>query len=341
LRNPQIILAGATLGLATGVRAIAPLAGAIVFLDLFVKARSKAWTSVIAYFLITGMVAYVAWPRLWGAPIQRYLEALGVSSNFSHFSGRVLFGGHFYGISELPYSYLPILLNIQLTEPFLLSFYAGLGVLMWRLLHGWLHTDSMLYIILGFVFPFVVLILLRPPLYHNFRQALFLIPAMFMVAAFALELVFNNLPQKWVRVLLIVIIALPGIYSSIRLYPYEYVYYNSLVGGTAGATNHYELDYWRTSLHETAIELNRFAPEGAKIIISGSAGLFNRYARPDLVVDTVTSHRYDLNGEYDYAVQVARWQKWDLYRGAKNVVLIARDGTVLATVKAVRNVDVK
>ncbi|HLO14931.1 MAG TPA: hypothetical protein VK206_08880, partial [Anaerolineales bacterium] len=108
LRNPYVILAGVTLGLATAVRAIAPLAGVIVFLYLFVKIRSKAWTMAIAYFLIAGIVTYLAWPHLWGAPIQHYLEGLGILSNFPHYAGRVLFNGHFYGISELPLSYLPV-----------------------------------------------------------------------------------------------------------------------------------------------------------------------------------------------------------------------------------------
>ncbi|HLO14025.1 MAG TPA: hypothetical protein VK206_04290, partial [Anaerolineales bacterium] len=227
------------------------------------------------------------------------------------------------------------------TEPVLLSVYIGLGVLGWQILYNRLPVDLLLYISLGFALPLLGLMLFQPPLYHNFRQALFLIPAMVMLAAFTLELVFSKLPQTWARVLVIVAIAWPGIYSSIKLYPYEYVYYNSLVGGIAGATDRYELDYWRTSLHEMAIDLNELAPEGAKIIISGSAGLFNRYARPDLVVDTVTSNRYDVNGGYDYAVQIARWQKWDLYPDAKNVVLIERDGAVLATVKAVKNASMK
>ncbi len=341
LYNLHVIFAGVVLGLATAVRAIAPLAGVIVFLYLFVKVRSKVWTTSIAYFLIAGIVTYVAWPHLWGAPIQRYLEGLGVITNFTHYSSRVLFAGNLYGIRDLPHSYLPVLLNIQFTEPFLLSVYSGLSVLTWRLLHSRLRTDLLLYIGLGFAFPLFGLILLNSPLYHNFRQVLFLIPPIFMIAAFALELVFNKITQSWVRVLLIAAIALPGIYSSLRLYPYEYVYYNSLVGGPAGVRNRYELDYWRTSLHEAALELNELAPHGAKIVIAGAAGLFNKYARSDLVVDTLTSHTFDLNGEYDYAVQLARWQNFDIYPDAKNVILIERDGAVLATVKAVKNASVK
>ena len=340
LLNQHVILAGVALGLATAVRAIGPLAGLIVVLYLFVKVRSKAWTTSIAYFLVAGIVTYIAWPHLWEAPIQRYLEGLGILSNFPY-SGRVLFAGHLYGASDLPRSYLPVLLNIQFTEPLILGLYVGICILGWQLLHGSLRTDFLLYTSLGFAFPLLGLILLNSPLYHNFRQALFLIPAMFILAAPALELVFSKLTQNWARVLLIVAVALPGVYSTVKLYPYEYVYYNSLVGGPAGVRNRYELDYWRISLREMALKLNGFAPQRSTIVVTRSAGLFARYARPDLVVDKIINSTLDLNSGYDYVVQVARWQAWDMYPDVKNVVSIERDGAVLATAKAVQNASVK
>jgi 4-amino-4-deoxy-L-arabinose transferase-like glycosyltransferase len=334
LHNPHIILSGLALGLATAVRAVGPVAGLIVFLYLFVRVRSRAWTTSIAYFLVAAVVTYLSWPRLWGAPIPRYLEGLGIISNFSNYPGQVLFDGRLYGITELPRSYLPILLNIQFTEPLLLSVYVGLGVLAWRILHSQLRTDLLLYICLGFAFPMFGLILLNSPLYHNFRQTLFLIPAMFMLAAFALELVFSKMPEIWARVLLIGLVALPGVYSSVRLYPYEYVYYNSLVGGPAGARNRYELDYWRISLREAALQLNELAPQEATIIVTRSAGLFARYARRDLIIDKVINSILDLNSGYDYVVQLARGKAWDRYPELKNVIIIERDGAVLAAVKA-------
>ena len=89
---------------------------------------------------------------------------------------------------------------------------------------------------------------MRSPLYDNLRQLLFLFPAMFALAALTLEWVFGKVRQNWVRVVLIAALALPGLYSSVTLYPYEYNYYNSLVGGVAGARKLYTMDPWRTSL---------------------------------------------------------------------------------------------
>ncbi len=124
------------------------------------------------------MVTYLVWPHLWGAPIHRYLEGLGVISDFPDYPQRVVFNGQLYGDTDLPRSYLPVLLNIQFTEPYLLGVYIGLGILVWRLLRDRIRTDLLLYIGLGFALPLFGLIVLSPPLYNNFRQILFLIPAM-------------------------------------------------------------------------------------------------------------------------------------------------------------------
>jgi len=341
LRSPPLILAGVALGLATGIRAIGPVAGVIVVLYLLARVRSRAWTTAIAYFLIAGIITYIAWPRLWDAPVQRYLEALGILSNFPHFPGRVLFNGQLYGPRDLPLSYLPVLLTIQFTEPAILCIYIGVGLLTWGLLRNRLRTDLMLYISLGFALPLFALMLLSPTLYHNFRQALFLIPSMFMLTAFTLELILNKTAYNWVRLLLIAAIALPGVYSRAKLYPYEYVYYNSLVGGAAGAAHRYELDYWRISLREMALELNKVAAPDSLIVVTRSAGLLARYTRPDLIVDKPINSILDLDHGYDYIVHVTRGRGGDLYPDVKSLITIERDGAVLVTAKYVRDVSGK
>lgn len=338
LRSPHVIFAGVALGLATGVRAIGPIAGVIVVLYLLANVRSRAWPTAFAYFFVSGLMTYIAWPRLWDAPVSRYLEALGIASNFPHFPGRVLFNGQLYGPSALPTSYLPTLFSIQLTEPLVLGLYLGLGLLIWQLLRNRLRTDLFLYMGMGFIFPLFALIALHSPLYHNFRQVLFLIPAMVISAALALEFVFQNLRQTWVRLLLIAALALPGVYSTVKLYPYEYIYYNSLVGGTAGAATRYELDYWRISLREVALELNKVAPPGSLIVVTRSAGLLARYTRTDLVVDKPINSILDLESGYDYIVHVARGKGGDLYPEVPGLIVIERDGAVIATAKDVKDV---
>jgi hypothetical protein len=226
-----------------------------------------------------------------------------------------------------------------LTEPALLCIYLGLGVLIWQLLRSRVRTDLLLYLGLGFVIPLCGLIVLNSPLYHNFRQVLFLVPPLLMFAAFTLSFVFRKLRQTWLCILLIAALALPGIYSTLKLYPYEYAYYNSLVGGVAGAIERYETDYWRISLREMALELNEIAPPGSIIVVTRSAGLFVRYARPDLIVDKPVNSILDLGSGYDYIIQVTRGKGGELYPEIDNLIVIERDGAVLATAKYVKDVS--
>src|SRR5512135_349905 len=58
---------------------------------------------------------------------------------------------------------------------------------------------------------------------------------------------------------------LPGIAAGAWLHPYEYVYYNALVGWTGGIERQYENDYWFTSVCEAARYLDTVAGDGARI----------------------------------------------------------------------------
>ena len=50
---------------------------------------------------------------------------------------------------------------------------------------------------------------------------------------------------------------------DVHLHPYQYIYYNSFVGGVHGAFHNYELDYWGTSYYEAAEYVNQVASPGA------------------------------------------------------------------------------
>jgi hypothetical protein len=95
------------------------------------------------------------------------------------------------------------------------------------------------------------------------------------------------------------------------------------------------LDYWRISMREMALELNEIAPPGSLIVVTRSAGLFARYARPDLVVDKPINSILDLDKGYDYLIQVTRGGG-ELYPEVEDLIVIERDGVVLATAKDVR-----
>ena len=53
--------------------------------------------------------------------------------------------------------------------------------------------------------------------------------------------------------------------ALVELFPEQYIYFNELAGGTAGAQNQFELDYWGTSLAEATRRLTRTLDERGEL----------------------------------------------------------------------------
>ena len=339
MRSGNVIFAGLILGLTISIRVLGPLAGFIAILCWLVKGRSKAFPVIAAYLLWAGLIAYLTWPYLWNSAVSRYFESLMVMSNFP-WPGRVLFNGHLYRPQKLPFEYLPVLLNIQFTEPVLVSFYLGFIGMVWSLLKKKVPVDLLAFVGLGFIIPLILLISLRMQLYDNFRQILFILPGGFVIAGAGLEAFLSRLRSGWTRVALILVFAMPGIYSIVNLHPYQYIYYNSLVGGTPGAARRYEMDYWRTSYRELALQVNQLASQDAHIFVSGVPFPFEPYARPDLNIE----HKINPDRAYDfeYAALTSRWDTDErMFPDADIVMAVERDGVVFSVLKYVKNQALK
>jgi hypothetical protein len=171
-------------------------------------------------------------------------------------------------------------------------------------------------------------------LYDNFRQLFFLLPPLFIIGGLALDGLFTYFKRNWLNGIVIFLLALPGLYSCVRLHPYEYIYYNALVGGVQGAFRNYELDYWATSYKEAAEYLSDVAPIDAKIGVVGTDLIFKPYARPDLKVSYFNG--VDLREDFDYVVVSSRANNaLAVCPKAKVIKTIERDGAVLTAIKQI------
>ena len=325
----KVAFAGIILGYTISIRVLGPLAGVIVILYLLFKAGQKTFPLIFAYIFWASMITYLTWPYLWNAPFAHFFESLSMMSHFP-WGGDVLFNGVFYEASNLPIAYLPVLFNIQLTEVFLVLFYLGFALLIWELFTADVRVDFLLFFSLGFLMIIFALIFMKSALYDNFRQLLFTLPAMFVVAGFSIEAIFSKIKRSWIRVLLIIALALPGVYASIKLHPYEYVYYNSFIGGAEGAFRRFEMDYWRTSYRELALEVNQIAGDVEKIAIVGDS-TFLPYAREDLIITRNQDANLDKFG--GYAVLTSRWDSDSLYPDAQIIKSVERDGALFSILK--------
>jgi hypothetical protein len=329
LRSPELILAGALLGMTMSIRLLGPLPGLIVIFYLAFTLRQKSIPVIAAYLICATIAMFITWPYLWPSPIDHWMDSLVLMVNFP-WPGRVLFNGQFYDAEKLPIAYLPTLINIQLTESLIIFIYLGLALLIFFVLRKHIKLDFFLVVLMGALLPLISLILSRATMYDNFRQILFIFPALILLSGLALDLIFSSLKPVALRFALLILLAFPGIHAIVRLHPYEYVYYNSFASGPRGAFRRFELDYWATSYHEAALWLNKNAPAKAKIGGDGPTYLVDMYLRPDLQLQ----EKNHPNEQYDYFISTSRYNE-DLtsYPDAKVIYSVGRDGAVLAVIK--------
>jgi hypothetical protein len=299
-RRVLIFAAGILLGLTVSIRAIGPLAGMFVLIHAFIKHKRGAFVYLIPYLLIAVIAAYITWPYLWKSPVTKYIESLRLMSHFP-FSEKILFWGKLYPTDQMPRSYFPTLFALQLTEPALLLILPGILVMLISR-----KIEVMLLFVGWFMFPASAILLGRSELYDNARQLFFILPPLFLIAGLALDYVFVRMKNPYLKSAVLLLAILPGIFSIVRLHPYQYVYYNSLIGGVGGAYHQQETDYWGTSFKEAMEYVNEAAtPNSRVLVLSGPATVALSYARPDIQVNTEENDPTPQKG-YDYALILTR-----------------------------------
>ncbi len=321
--------AGVALGLASAVRIIGPAAVGIVAVYAW-QQKMKRPLPLFGVYLAAGMLAMLLiWPYLWLAPISRFLECLQVMAAFP-WQGSVRFEGMDILADSLPWTYLPKLLGLQLTLPTLLL--AALGLLHARKNHAgsavWLASAA------WFFLPLTAVMLVRPNMYDNFRQFLFILPPLFAWAGFGLERLTQRM-GAWPRSAVMVGLLIPGIAAGVYLHPYEYVYYNVLAGWTGNIERRYETDYWGTAVCEAGQYLDEHAEAGA--LIGLTDGILKQ------IFDTCTTPgKFDVrlfqtegtDWTPEYAVVLSRYDDdLDYFRNLPVLKTIGRGQTNFAVIR--------
>jgi hypothetical protein len=297
--------AGLAAGIATSIRVVAPLAMLLVGILYISRHGTRALPPLLFYGLTAVLACILLWPYLWTNPVGHLLES------YRFFMGNpnkdyVLFMGEVTKGRLLPWFFLPWLMLLQFTEPLWILLAAAVVLL---ILHRLNPSPTPLFLaILGIwlLAPTVPLVLQHAWFYDNFRQFLFVTPVFFLVAAFALDFLFASARFPLLRLGLGVLILLPGAIQIVRLHPYQYVYYNSLVGGSSGAVRQYELDYWATSYGEATRYLNSVLPYGAIVAYLGPTASAEPHARSDLTIRSFETEEDLLNMSADAVVMMTR-----------------------------------
>jgi hypothetical protein len=329
LRTLGVILPAAIiLGLTVSIRIFGVWAGVLVAGYILWRSGIGTWLVLTMYALVAIFAMYITWPYLWPNPIGHFAETVQIMSQHP-WPSLVLFNGERYPANDLPASYMPLLLAIQVTEPVWILFFTGFAV---AILGFWRKTEEtrelLALTLVWFILPLITFMILRPTLYDNFRQTFFILPPVFFMAGSA----FDQIRKPVLRAALIVLVALPSVVSLVRLHPYEYVYYNQFFGGVNAAVDRFELEYWATSYREAAREANRIAPANADVWVDGPAHLFSRFARRDFhIYSPQEAERAD---HYDLVVTLARYDlEKTSFPEAPIVYRVMREGAVFAIIR--------
>jgi hypothetical protein len=331
--NWRVLAAGIFLGMTTSIRALGPAAGLLVGLYLILKTRMKALPVLVTYLIVAGLTAVLTWPALWGSPVKNFLNALLKASEFP-WDGKVMFSGIDYAVDALPRAYLPGLLIVQFTELSLILFIGGMVIGLAGAYKKKIDWEWLLIIVLWFFVPITSAVVKQLTMYDNFRHFLFAIPPIFILASLSLEWIFAWIKKPIGMALIIVTLFVANMIWLVRLHPYQYIYYNSLVGGVGGAFRNYEMDYWGISYKGAVEYLNENAPNGSQIIVWGPDHLVTKIIRPDLNVVEFRKVSEADSADFNYAIILSRHNKdQTLYPDAEVVYSEGKDGAIFVVVK--------
>jgi len=248
---------GAMAGLALGVR----IGAVLLFFYLAVAVLAASGNRlhmalrVVPSLPMAWLVMLVFWPWAQISPILHPVEAF---RHFSAMNGTIgtLFFGHMVGLGYHPAAYLPVYMAVKLPDLVLVLLAAGAIFGVMRLRKGEFPRPY-LPVLLAALFPLLYTLATNPMLYDAERHFLFVLPALAVLAGLAAA---KLAEMRWRPVFAAVSLLLGGwqVAQMADLHPYEYAFFNDLVGGTKNAEGRFETEYWGASLAEATDDLSRY-----------------------------------------------------------------------------------
>ena len=217
-------------------------------------AKSLVW--MLPALTLAYVVMILAWPWAALAPLNP-IRGLLLFSEFNY-SIRTTLAGRTYEMADVPRLYVPIYILIRV--PLLTLFGAALVILSAHLPDRASSSNreqrrEITLLSLIIIFPLACQVIWHGPAFTGLRHFLFLIPVLAVLAGIGLDRALAALETRG-RVVAsgaIAIMAACFLWDAgtlVRLHPYEYLFYNPVVGGLAGASRRYDLDYWFSSMPE-------------------------------------------------------------------------------------------
>jgi Dolichyl-phosphate-mannose-protein mannosyltransferase len=265
------LLAGAALGLRVIGLLLVIYAGLAIALYRPRPGPDARWrfviessTRLLPALLLAYLIMIVAWPWAALAPLNP-IRGLFAFSEFQY-PIRTALAGQIYEMANVPRLYVPIYILIR--EPLLTLFGAALAVtfvLLPRLAAGSRQPQrrDIALVTLTVLLPVACQVIWHGPAFTGLRHFLFVLPALATLAGIGLDIGVTALATQGRlagsgALAIVTACFLWNAATLVRLHPYEYLFYNTVVGGLAGASGRYDLDYWFNSMPEAINQLEAY-----------------------------------------------------------------------------------
>jgi hypothetical protein len=207
----------------------------------------KETQSVILIGITALLVSVLTWPYLGINVIPNLQELLKLRTNFP-WEHTVIYQGKELKGTQLPGHYL--VTWIAITTPLIILIPALLSPLVIKK-----RFQSRLFVLflLTLVINMILYAIIKPVTYDGLRHFLFLVPFISALGVMSIIELFKNTRRKLIRtgITLLILINIIVIFRQIViLHPYQYIFFNSLVGGLQGAYKKYDTEYWGASYSE-------------------------------------------------------------------------------------------
>lgn len=282
--------------------------------------------------ILTFTFLHITHPYLWQHPLVGFIEVLKTSNNFP-FTAANLFEGLLIPANLLPWYYIPKLIVITTPLSTLCLFLVGNIYLLLSIINKKISSNlkqKYIFFLALFYIPLMIIIIMRPALYDSWRHFLFLTIPLIIIAVFGAKVIFS-IKNNLIKIFLLCLIAV-NLFQTIlemrALHPYQYIYYNQLVGGLKGASDQYETDYWGAANREAVLWFNKNINDPKKtyyIITEGDPLSSTYYFKKNMFFT------YDYN-RANYAISFTRWNSQQKYSG-KTIHTIDRLGVPLIYIK--------
>ena len=355
------ILLGAALGLrATGLLMVGYAAALIALRSWTIPQRdwrrfgrvsARSLVHFIPAFAIAYVIMIASWP--WASlDLFNPVRAIFAFAHF-HYPIRTIIAGQVYSMSDVPRWYEPDYLAIKLPLFVLVGVGAALAsavraaALRGDNLSGTVRLQEIRTLFFVIAFPLACQIIGHGPSDTGLRHFLFVVPPLAALAGIGVHTCLSGVEAKNRS---LGFVALAGVTAAlvwdaavlIQLHPYEYLFYNSLVGGLEGASRRYVADYWvnimpaavkdlETYLDQTDTHASPLRPAHYTVAVCGERVSFEKEADRRLQFTPDWSHA-------DFFIAPTHMNCDQVLRG-RIVNVIERLGVPIGVVKDLRGIS--